>query len=124
MEWLRGERSSKTEYLLRTLWVDRSVNFGRESFLWRKMMPRMISEDNLRMTGQEGLSFLAGSENAFAMMRWGGKAESCAEISPLAMADSRQGCITSLKTMSGIEAEGVVAVMGSPRIRRDVARAA
>jgi hypothetical protein len=97
MEWLRGERSWKTEYLLRTLWEDKLVNFGRESFLWWKMMPRMISEDNLRMTGQEGLSFLAGSENALTTMRWGGKAESGADVSPLAMADSRQGCITSLK---------------------------
>ena len=82
MVWLLGERSSNTENLLRTLCEFKSVIFGRASFLCLKMMLRTNSDESLRMMGQEGLSFLAGSEKTFAMIRYGGKAESWSEMSP------------------------------------------
>jgi len=77
-------------------------------------MLRMSSEDNFNMTGQDGWSFLAGRANTFEMMRCRGNEDSWAEISPLAMAASRQGVITSLNTSSGIADGGVAEVMGRP----------
>jgi hypothetical protein len=83
----------------------------------------MSSDESLRMTGQEGWSFLAGSANTLEMTSWMGIVASWAEISPLAPAASRQGRIISLKTISGSAEAGVEEVVGSPKIWREVAQA-
>ncbi len=85
-------------------------------------MLRISSEESLRMTGQDGWSFLAGKANTLEMMRCRGKEDSWAAMSPLAMAASRHGMMISLYTISGTAAGGVTEEMGSPRMRSDVAR--
>jgi hypothetical protein len=55
------------------------------------------------MTVLDVLSLLAGRGKTLEMMRWGGSDASWAEISPLAMAASRQGRMMALWTSSGMD---------------------
>ncbi len=52
--------------------MERSVSFGRESFLCLKIRLRMYSNESLRMTGQL-LPFLLGRANTLVTRRWKGR---------------------------------------------------
>ncbi len=82
---------------------------------------RMNSDDSLSITGQLLLPFLLGRANTLVTRRWKGRLVEGGR-SPHAVAESRQGLMISLRTRSGIAVEGVVEVMGRPRMRREVAR--
>ncbi len=99
------------------------MSLGRASFLCLKIRFLVYSDESLRMIGQVELPFLAGRAKTFVTRRWKGGVEE-GVMSPQAVAESRHGLMISRSTISGMAVEGVVGVMGRPRIRSDVAREA